>query len=150
MEPIFSKLSRRCCKQQELPPGYILGASHFHTPSSKHGHSYSTYLWNQLKVIDMLNDCSRGYLQNCCYSKQLSMALLQESHPPPQTCGGEDILYIFFSISWTPWVLDPITNPHFSSPAWLHPDTVAQRIEMIYQTLPPFNSKRFELCFCYT
>ena len=37
------------------------------------------------------------------------MALPPVSHPPVQSCGGEDILY--FYISWTPWVLDPITNP---------------------------------------
>ena len=43
-----------------LPPGYILDGSHFHPSSSKHGHSYLTYPWNQLKVIDMLNDHSRG------------------------------------------------------------------------------------------
>ena len=50
----------------------------------------------------MLNDPSRGYLQNCCYSKQFSMALLHVSHPPAQICGGEAILYIYFSnISWT-------------------------------------------------
>ena len=96
VEPIISKLLRRLCNQGELPPSYILGWSHSHPPGSKHGHSYLTYLWNQLKVIDMLNDHSRGYLQNCCYSKQLSMALLHVSHPPAQTCGGEDILHIFF------------------------------------------------------
>ena len=60
MEPIFSKLSFRCCNQGELLPNYILGRSHSHLPGSKHGHSYLTYLWNQLKVIDMLNDHARG------------------------------------------------------------------------------------------
>ena len=60
MEPVFSKLSRRPCNQGELPPSYVLGGSHFHHPSSKHGHSYLTYLWNQLKVINMLNDHARG------------------------------------------------------------------------------------------
>ena len=44
VEPIFSKLSRRPCNQGELPPSYVLGGSHFHHPSSKHGHSYLTYL----------------------------------------------------------------------------------------------------------
>ena len=43
MEPIIFKLSRRCCNQGELPPSYVLGGSHFHPPSSKHGHSYLTY-----------------------------------------------------------------------------------------------------------
>ena len=29
--------------------------------------------------------------------------------------------YIFFSnISWTPWVLDPITNPYLGPHSWLH------------------------------
>ena len=114
VEPIISKFSRRRCNQGELTPNYILGWSHSHLPGSNPGHSYLTYLWNQLKVIDMLNDCFRGYLQNCCYSKQLSMALLHVSHPRAQT----SYIYIFFfsSISWTHWVLDPIINPHLGSP----------------------------------
>ena len=30
--------------------------------------------------------------------------------------------YIYFSnISWTPWVLDPITNPFLGPSSWLHP-----------------------------
>ena len=43
--------------------------------------------------------------------------------PIPQfrLVGDEDILYIFFSnISWTPWVLDPITNSYLVA-SWLHP-----------------------------
>ena len=44
MEPVFSKLSPRCCNQEELPPSYILGGSHSHPPGSKPGHSYLTYL----------------------------------------------------------------------------------------------------------
>ena len=43
MEPIISKLSRRCCNQGELLPSYILGGSHSHLPGSKQGHSYLTY-----------------------------------------------------------------------------------------------------------
>ena len=87
--------------------------SHSHPPGSKHGHSCLTYLWNQLKGIDVLNDCSRGYLQNCCYSKQLSMALLHASHPPAQTCRDEDILFIYiFLIFPGHRVRDPITNPY--------------------------------------
>ena len=32
--------------------------------------------------------------------------------------------HIYFSnISWTPWVLDPITNPYLGLPSWLHPVT---------------------------
>ena len=69
MEPIFSKLSCRRCDQGELPPSYILGGSHSHPPGSKPGHSYLTYLWNQLRVIDMLNDHARGKLQSCCQTK---------------------------------------------------------------------------------
>ena len=94
VEPIISKLLCRLCNQGELPPSYIRGWSHSHPSGSKYSHSCLTYLWNQLKVIDMLNDRSRGYLQNCCYSK-LSMALIHVSHPPAQTCGGEDIPYIY-------------------------------------------------------
>ena len=96
VEPIISKVLCRLCNQGELTPSYIMGWNHSHPPGSKHGHSYLTYLWNQLKVKHMLNDHARGYLQNCCYSKQLSMALLHASHPPVQTCGGEDIIYIYF------------------------------------------------------
>ena len=59
MEPIFSKLLCRCYNQGELLPSYILGGIHSHLLGSKCGYSYFTYLWNQLKVIDMLNDHAR-------------------------------------------------------------------------------------------
>ena len=52
MEPIISKLSCRRCNQGDLPPSYILGGRHSHLPGWKHDHSYLTYPWNQLKVID--------------------------------------------------------------------------------------------------
>ena len=55
-----SSPSSHARNQGELPPSYILGGSHSHPPGSKLGHSHLTYLWNQLKVIDMLNDCARG------------------------------------------------------------------------------------------
>ena len=56
----------------------------------------------------MLNDGSRGYLKNCCYAKQLSMALLHVSHPPVQTCRAEDISYFYF--------LDILSSePHYKS-----------------------------------
>ena len=55
VEPIISNLSRKLCNQEELPPSYIMGWSHSHPPGSKHGHSYLTYLWNQLKITDTLN-----------------------------------------------------------------------------------------------
>ena len=33
--------------------------------------------------------------------------------------------YLYFStISWTPWVLDPITNPFLGPSSWLHPASV--------------------------
>ena len=60
VEPVISKFLCRLCNQGELFSSYIMGWSHSHPPGSKHGHSYLTYLWNQLKVIDMLNDHSRG------------------------------------------------------------------------------------------
>ena len=44
VEPILSKLSRRCCNQGELLPSPIMGGSHSHLRGSKHGHSYLTYL----------------------------------------------------------------------------------------------------------
>ena len=55
VEPIISKLSHRLCNQGELPHSYIMVWSHSLPPGSKHNHSYWTYLWNQLNVIDMLN-----------------------------------------------------------------------------------------------
>ena len=91
--PSYSRFSRRCCNQGELPPRYIMGGSHSHLSGSKHGHSYLTYPRNQSKAIAMLNDHSWGNLQNSCCAKQLSMALLHVSYPLVQTCGGEDILY---------------------------------------------------------
>ena len=44
VEPIISKLSCRCCNEEELPPSYILGGSHSHPPGSKYIHGYLTYL----------------------------------------------------------------------------------------------------------
>ena len=87
VKPIICKLLRRCCYQGELPTSYIMGWSHSHPPGSKHGHSYLTYLCNQLKVIGMLNDRFRGYLQNCCYPNQLSMVLLYACHPQLKLVG---------------------------------------------------------------
>ena len=46
-----------------------------------------------------------------------SMALFHVSHPPAQTDGGEDIVYIYL------YFLDPITNPYLGPPPWLHPVT---------------------------
>ena len=95
----------------------------------------------------MLKDCSRGYLPSCCYSKQLSMSLFHVSHPPAQTCGGEDIIYIYMYV-WYIYAYICIyvyihiyfllilpENPEFWTPlqipicptplAWLHPVTMA-------------------------
>ena len=106
------------CNQGDLPPSYILGRSHSHFLGSKHGHSLLTYPWNQLKVIDMLNDhpevsCKTVAMQNSsqwpcstCPIPQLRPAGVRTSH--------------IFNTSWTPWVLDPITNPYLGAP-WLHP-----------------------------
>ena len=127
-EPIFSKLSHRLCNQGELLPSYILWGSHSQLPGSKHGHSYLTYLWNQLKVIDMLNDYARGYLHSCCYIKQLWMALLHVSLPQLRLVGWGHPIYIFSNISWTPWVLDPIKNPYLGPSSWLHPVTLGSHM----------------------
>ena len=62
-------------------------------------------------------------------------ALLHVSLPPAQACGGEGILYVFFNISWTPWVLDPITNPYLGPPSWLHPVTHIQRVQRPWNDL---------------
>ena len=127
MEPIISKFLCSLCNQGELPPSYIMGWSHSHSPYSKHGHNCLTYLWNQLKVIDMLKDHSRSYLQNCSYAKQLSKVMLHVSHPPAQTCGDEDSIYIYIQIhiSNISWTLS--SGSHYKSlfgdPPWLHPVT---------------------------
>ncbi|KAF6090830.1 hypothetical protein HJG60_012212 [Phyllostomus discolor] len=42
------------------PPVTSWWESYFHPPGSEHGYSYLTYPCNQLKVIDMLNDHTRG------------------------------------------------------------------------------------------
>ena len=70
----------------------------------------------------MLNNRSRGCLQNCSYSKQLSMALLLVSHPSAQACGGEDILFIFLIFLghpefWTPLQI-PIWGPTLAAPCY--------------------------------
>ena len=123
MEPIISKLSHRHCNQGELPPSYILGGSDSHPPGSKHGHSYLTYLWNQLKIIDMLNDHARGSLHSCCYTKQLWMALLPVSHPPSSDLWGwGHRVYIFLIFPGYLEFCTPLLIPIWGPP-WLHPVT---------------------------
>ena len=124
MEPIISNLSRRPCNQRELLPSPTLGGIRFHPLGSKHGHSYLTYLWKQLKVIDMLNDwLYQGLAAKLLLPKTaMNGPVLCVPSPLAQACGGEDILYIYISnISWTPWALDPITNPFLWPSSWLHP-----------------------------
>ena len=121
VEPTISKLSCRCCNHGELPPSYILGRSHSHLHGSQHSHSYLTYPWNQLKVIDMLNDCSRDYLRNCWYEDS-SQRPCSKCPIPQFRLVGMRTSYIF-NISWTPWVLNPITNPSLWG-GWLHPVTI--------------------------
>ena len=42
--------------------------------------------------------------------------------PPWLRLVGVRTSYIYFSnISWTPWALDPITNPFLGTSSWLHP-----------------------------
>ena len=48
--------------------------------------------------------------------------------------------YIYCSsISWTPWVLDPMTNPYLGYPCWRHPVTVSGWFKCII----------FKLTSCY-
>ena len=116
MEPIISKLLHRLCNKQELPSSYIVGWSHSHPPGSKHGHSCFTYIWNQLKVIGML----LTILEVICKA----VAMQNSSQWPCSMCTilqlrlvGVRTSYIFFSnVSWTPWVLDPITYSLFGPP----------------------------------
>ena len=63
----------------------------------------------------MLNDMSEVSYKTC-YAEQLSMALLHVFLPPVQTCGGEDILYIYIYFKY---FLDPITNSYLGA-SWLH------------------------------
>ena len=50
------------------------------------------------------------------------MALFHVSHPPWLRPVGVGTSSIHFSnISWTPRVLDPITNPFLGPSSWLHP-----------------------------
>ena len=50
------------------------------------------------------------------------MALFHVSHTPWLRPVGMRTFYIHFSnISWTPRVLDPITNPFLGPSSWLHP-----------------------------
>ena len=50
------------------------------------------------------------------------MALFHVSHLPWLRLVGVRTSYIHFSnISWTPRVLDPITNPFLGPSSWLHP-----------------------------
>ena len=53
------------------------------------------------------------------------MALFHVSHPPWfRLVGWGHPIYIFSNISWTPWVLDPITNPSLRPSSWLHPASI--------------------------
>ena len=68
---------------------------------------------------------ARGYLQSSCYPTQLWMALFHVSHPRWLRLVGVRTSYIHFSnISWTPGVLDPITNPFLGTSSWLHPASI--------------------------
>ena len=96
VEPIISKLSPRPCNQGELLPSPILGGSHSHLPGSKHGHSYLTHLWNQLKVIDMLNDCQGLAAKLLLPKTALNGPVPCVPSPLAQACRGEDILHTFF------------------------------------------------------
>ena len=50
------------------------------------------------------------------------MALFHVSHSPWLRLVGVRTSYIHCSnISWTPWALDPITNPFLGPSSWLHP-----------------------------
>ena len=53
------------------------------------------------------------------------MALLHVSHPPAQTGGGVDIIYIFFSLIFSehPEFWTPLQIPIWGPPSWLHPVT---------------------------
>ena len=60
------------------------------------------------------------------------MALFHVSHPPWLRLVGLRTSYIYFSnISWTPWVLDPITNPFLGPSSWLHPTSIINMFFLI-------------------
>ena len=118
MEPIISKLSHRHCNQGELPPSYLMGWCHSHLPGSQHGHSYLTYPWNQSKVIDMLNDHSRGYLQNCCNAKLLNGPAPCVSSPSSDLWGWGHPIFLIFPGHPEFW--NPLQIPIWGGPG-LHP-----------------------------
>ena len=110
MGPIFSKLSHRCCNQGELPPSYILGGSHSHPPGSKHGHSYLTYLWNQLKAIDMLNDYSRVSCTAVATQNSSEWPCSMLPFPQLRLVGWGHPIYIFH------YFLDTLSSgPHYKT-----------------------------------
>ena len=49
------------------------------------------------------------------------------SSPLAQACGGGTSYTHFSNISWTPRVLDPITNPFLGPSSWLHPASLGAR-----------------------
>ena len=65
----------------------------------------------------MLNDC-QGLAAKLLLPKTALNGLVPcVPSPLAQACGGEDILYVFFSnISWTPRVLDPSQIPSWGPP----------------------------------
>ena len=81
--------------------------------------------WPQLFNISMKPAKGYIYVKWPCQSLAAKLLLCKTAlngpdpcvPSPAQTGRGEDIIYIFFSnISWTPWVLDPITNPYLPPP----------------------------------
>ena len=124
VETIFSKLSCRHCNQGELLSGYIWGGSHWHVPDWKQGHSYFTYLWNQLKVIDVLNDRAEV---SC------TAVAIQKSSDGPAPCvpfpssglwGWGHPIYIFLIFPGYLEFWTPITNPYLGPSSCLHPVTI--------------------------
>ena len=68
------------------------------------------------------------------------MALFHVSHLPWLRLVGVRTSYIHFSnISWTPWVLDPITSPFLGPPSWLHPASAWQGHSNIKAMLTVFS-----------
>ena len=76
------------------------------------------------------------------------MALFHVSHPPWLRPVGARTSYVHFSnISWTPRVLDPITNPFLEPSSWLHPASILAIWTWILHCIGLYDHI-LKTCFC--
>ena len=133
MDPVISKLSHRHCNQGELPPSYIHGGTHSHIPGLKHSHSYVTYPWNQLKIMDMLNDHAWGYLQNLLCNTTLNGPAPCGPYPSLDLWGWGHPIFLIFPGHPEFWT--PLQILLWGAP-WLHPLTLTQNLALTQRFFP--------------